>query len=239
VSWTRIIAIVRKELRDYRRNGAVVATMSILPLIFVIAPLLEVFELPAASAHTLLHREPLLYMLGIPTLVPAALAAAAIVGERQQGTLEPVLTTPIRREELLIGKALAVLAPALVIAYAVFAVSIASIELFAQAPVASAVVRGPVVLDQVLFTPLLAAWSIWVGIAVSTRVHDVRAAQQFSILASLPTVAITTLVSYGVIRATHGLAVGFAAALIAVDCLGWRVVARMFDRERLITGTRS
>jgi len=47
-------------------------------------------------------------MLAIPALVPATLAAFAIVGERQQGTLEPVLGTPIHREELLLGKALAV-----------------------------------------------------------------------------------------------------------------------------------
>ncbi len=34
-------------------------------------------------------------------------AAYAVVGERQQGTLEPVLTTPVRREEFLLGRALA------------------------------------------------------------------------------------------------------------------------------------
>jgi ABC-type Na+ efflux pump permease subunit len=58
-------------------------------------------------------------MLGIPALVPATLAAYAVVGERQQGTLEPVLSTPIRREELLLGKALAVLIPLVAISYAV------------------------------------------------------------------------------------------------------------------------
>ncbi|WP_280724781.1 ABC transporter permease subunit [Kitasatospora sp. MAA4] len=40
------------------------------------------------------------------------IAANSVVGEREQGTLEPVLTTPIRREELLIGKAVANLIPA-------------------------------------------------------------------------------------------------------------------------------
>jgi hypothetical protein len=49
-----------------------------------------------------------------------------------------------------------------------------------------------------VFTPLLAGWSVWIGIAI-----------------------------------------GLAAALLAVDALGWRAVAAMFDRERLITGTRT
>src|SRR5213596_2514685 len=37
------------------------------------------------------------------------------------GTLEPVLTTPIPREEFLLAKALAALVPSVVIAYAVYA----------------------------------------------------------------------------------------------------------------------
>ncbi len=37
---------------------------------------------------------------------------------------------------------------------------------------------------------------------------------------------------------TLGLALGCAVLLPALDGLGWRVVSLMFDRERLITGTR-
>jgi ABC-type transport system involved in multi-copper enzyme maturation permease subunit len=239
MSATRVRAIFRKELREYRRNGSIVATMAILPVIFVLQPLIQIFSLSASSASTLAYKEPLLYLLGIPALVPAALAAYAVVGERQQGTLEPVLTTPIRREEFLLGKALAVLAPGLAISYAVFGVSVASIALFAQSSVASAVLRAPELLAQLLFTPLLAAWSIWVGIAISARSNDTRVAQQLSMLASLPTVLVTSLIAFGVIHATLGLAVGLGAALLIVDVRGWRIVSRLLDRERLITGTRS
>ena len=47
-SWTRVRAIVIKELRDYRRNRFVVGTMTVLPLLFVALPLIQVFN---ASAH--------------------------------------------------------------------------------------------------------------------------------------------------------------------------------------------
>lgn len=60
------------------------------------------------------------------------LAAYAVVGEREQGTLEPVRITPIRREEFLVGKALAVLVPTLVIAYLVFGIFLGVPALFAQ-----------------------------------------------------------------------------------------------------------
>jgi hypothetical protein len=42
----------------------------------------------------------------------------------------------------------------------------------------------------------------------------------------------------GVIPASPALAVGGAAVLVVLDLAGWPVVARLFDRERLIIGTR-
>ena len=234
----RVRAIFAKELREYRRNASIVATMAIIPVIFVINPLIEIFALPASSASALRHGDALLYLLGIPAIVPATLAAYSVVGERQQGTLEPILTTPIRREEFLLGKALAALVPSLAVSYAVYALVLASIELLADAAVASALLRGVDVVAQLLFTPLLAAWSIWLGMAISTRSSDPRTAQQLGMLAGLPSVAVTTLIAYHVIHATVGLALGLAAALLLANSLGWRFVSAMFDRERLITTTR-
>jgi hypothetical protein len=48
----------------------------------------------------------------------------------------------------------------------------------------------------------------------------------------------TSLIVFNVIPATLVLALGLAVLLLVLDGLGWRIVAAMFDRERLITGTR-
>jgi ABC-2 type transport system permease protein len=239
MSRTRVRAIVRKELREYRRNRSIVAAMAIIPLVFLVQPLVSVFAASASSAVDLSHRHELLYMLAIPALVPATLAAYTVVGERQQGTLEPVLSTPIRRGELLLGKALAVLVPSMVVSYVVYGVFVAVVALFASPGVAPALIRGPDILAQLLFTPLIGAWSIWLGIAISTRASDVRVAQQLGTLASLPTIAVTTLIAFNVIHATLGLAVILGAVLVVANRLGWRIVAAAFDRERLVTGSRS
>lgn len=239
VSKRRVGAIYRKELREYRRNRSLVVGMAILPLLFTVNPLINIFALPASSSSGLQHEDVLLYMLGIPALAPAVIAAYSVAGERQQGTLEPVLTTPIRRDELILGKALAVLVPSLAIAYAVYALVLACVVLFAQPSVASALLRGPDLLAQLVFTPLLAGLSIWIGMAISTRSSDVRVAQQLGTLASLPSVAVTTLVALDVIHATLGLALGLAAVLLIGNRVGWRVVSAVFDRERLLTGARS
>ncbi len=238
MSRRRIGAIMRKELRAYRRNGSIVAAMAIVPLIFLVQPLVSVFALSSTAAHQLRQHHELLYMLGIPALVPSMLAAYAIVGERQEGTLEPLLSTPLQREELVLGKALAVLLPSVGVAYIVFGAFVALVALFAHAGVASALIRGGDVLAQVVFTPLIAAWSIWIGMAISTRVGDIRVAQQLSVLASLPTIAVTTMIALGVIHPSRALALGLGIALLVADRVGWRIVARLFDRERLIVGTR-
>ncbi len=238
LSTRRVWAIFRKELREYRRNRSLIAGMAILPLVFLIQPLIAVISLNASASSSLSHEHVLLYMLGIPSLVPIFVAAYAVVGERQQGTLEPALSTPIRREEFLLAKALAALVPSLVIAYAVFAVFLGLVVLIAQSPIVPALLQGPDLLAQILFTPLLATWSVWVGIAISTRSSDVRVAQQIGLLASLPPVFVTILIALDVIHATLGLAIALAVALLILDALGWRITSWMFDRERLVTGTR-
>jgi ABC-type Na+ efflux pump permease subunit len=239
-SWTRVGAILRKDLREYRRNRFVVVfTMTVLPLIFIAVPTIELLAINVSTAK-LNDRVglSLLYMLIIPAIVPSVLAAYSVAGEREQGTLEPVLTTPIHREEFLIGKALAALIPALAVAYTVFGVFLAVTAIFAHPAIAAVVFDRSHLLVQLLFTPLIAGWSIWMGIAVSTRVSDVRAAQQLSVLASLPPLVVAALMSLNVITPTLGVALGLAAVLLVVDGLAWRAVATLFHRERLIAGGR-
>ncbi len=240
-SWTRVGAILRKELRDYRRNRFVIFSMSALPLLFIVLTMIQLFTIKVSSSPRLNDRIgiSMLYLLIIPTMVPSALTAYSVVGEREQGTLEPVLITPIRREEFLVGKALAAFAPTLVIAYTLFGVFLGAAELFAQPAVVSAIFERSHVLVQLLYTPLLAGWSIWMGIGISARSTDVRAAQQLAVFASLPPLGLVALLSFNVIPASVGLALGLAAGLLVVDGFGWRAVAALFDRERLITGGRA
>jgi len=238
VKTTRVRAVLRKELREYRHNGNIIYAMAVVPLVFIVQPLVEIFTLKTSAALTLRHEDSLLYLLAIPALAPAMLASYGIVGERDQGTLEPLLATPIRSDELLAGKALAAFVPSLAIAYGIFGVFVAITELFARPAVAAALVRGPEVIAQVVFTPLLAGWSTWVGIAISARSKDVRVAAQLSALASLPLVAVTSLTAFGVIHATLRFAVICGVALLVLNRLALRVVASAFDRERLITGAK-
>src|SRR4029077_1069665 len=124
-SFGRLSAVLRKELREYRRSPFIVGTMAVLPLVFLIEPLIVIFRLGPSVAASAVDRavgSTFLLLLIAPALLPAVIAAYSVVGEREQGTLEPLLTTPVRREEILLGKALATIVPAVGIAYAVFVV---------------------------------------------------------------------------------------------------------------------
>jgi hypothetical protein len=133
-SWTRVRAILVKELRDYRRNRFVIGTMVFLPLLFIALPIVQLLTVSASATSSRLDARvglSLLYLLLIPAIVPSTLSAT----------------------------------PTLTIAYVIFGIFLAAAALFAHPGISSAVFAGSHVLVQLLFTPLLAGWSIWVGIA--------------------------------------------------------------------------
>jgi ABC-2 type transport system permease protein len=237
----RVRAVIGKELAEFRRNKLIIATAAFFPVIFLVEPTVSILSINARATSAMLDTRiglSLFLPLLVPVLVPALMSAYAVVGEREQGTLEPVLTTPVGRAELLIGKAAAIFMPAVVLAYLVFGVFVAITQFAAAPAVAAAVRHAPQLPAALVFIPLLAAWAIWVGLAVSTRVTDTRVAQQLSILASLPPAALAALMSFQVITPTFTLAAALAGGLLAVDCAACLAVARLFDRERLVTGSR-
>jgi ABC-type Na+ efflux pump permease subunit len=239
MSLRRVGVVVRKEVREFRRNRFVIGTMAVLPFIFLITPMITIFKVPESASGPQVKAAVgviSLLMLIVPIALPPVIAAYSVVGERDQGTLEPVLTAPVRASELLLGKAVAVFIPSVGLAYAIYLVVLLSVR-FGAAHVVSAVVwHPPQLLAQLLFIPLLALWSIWVGIGISTRSSDVRVAQQLATLAGLPLLAFTALVSFQIITPSVPLAVGCALGLLAIDLLAWRIVSRLFDPERLVTG---
>jgi ABC-2 type transport system permease protein len=211
----------------------------VLPLVFLITPLVTIFRTPESASASQVRAAfgvISLLLLIVPVVLPPVIAAYSVVGERDQGTLEPVLTTPVRGSELLLGKAVATFLPTVALAYALYLVILVSIRLGAAHVVSDVAFHPPQLLAQLLFTPLLALWSIWVGIGISSRATDVRVAQQLATLASLPLLAFTSLISFQVITPSVPLAIGLALALLAIDVAGWRIVTRLFDRERLIIG---
>jgi ABC-type Na+ efflux pump permease subunit len=117
---------------------------------------------------------------------------------------------PTCASELLLGKAVAAFLPSVAISYAIYLVVLISVRFGAAHVVRTVVFHPPQLLAQILFTPLLALWSIWVGIGISTRASDVRVAQQLSTLGSLPLLGFTSLLSFQLIKPSVPILLGTA-----------------------------
>jgi ABC-2 type transport system permease protein len=240
---TRVRAVIRKELTDYRRKRSIVVTMIVMPLLFLVEPIVAIFVAPPTEAPPAMDKYvvlPLLYMLLIAVIMPSTLAAYTVVGEREQGTLEPTLTTPLSEQEFILGKSAAVLIPSVALCYAVYGVFLLAVEASAKRAVAAAVFHDrPTLLALFVFAPLVAGWAVVVGLAVSVRATEVRVAQQLGTLASLPMIVVIILLISGVIHPTFVAAAEYAVGILVADLLMLRIVARMFNRERLVTGAKA
>ena len=114
-----------------------------------------------------------------------ALAAHAIVGEKQSRTLEPLLATPITTVELLVAKVLGALFPTLAMSIAGVALYFVGIAFFAEPGVAAAGdgTRGA---PALAVGPAAALVSLQSAIVISSRVNDARTAQQFGVFIVIP-----------------------------------------------------
>jgi ABC-type Na+ efflux pump permease subunit len=241
ISLTRVAAVARKELTEFRRSRFIVVTMAVLPAIFLVLPTVQILTVKLSAANTIVDKRvglSLLYLLLVPVVVPSTTSAYSVVGERDQGTLEPLLATPLRRSEFILGKAAAIFIPAISVSYLMFGIFLAIVEFGAQPAMATVVLHAPQLWAEIAFTPLLTGWSIWIGLAISSKVNDTRVAQQLTMLGSLPPVAVTSLMSLQVIDATLTVALLLGGGLLAIDAIAWVFVAQLFDRERLVTGSK-
>jgi ABC-type transport system involved in multi-copper enzyme maturation permease subunit len=237
MSTRRVHAIFRKEMRDFRRNKQVISTMAVSPIGFLVFPVIFLFSINASDVSTLYSYPVQLFSLAIAPVLPAVLGAYAIIGEREQGTLEPLLSTPIKTEELMLGKALAIFVPAASWSYLIFGVIDACVWLVKPAAVSAVALRPSILLAQLIFTPLLVAMSVWLAMAISAHTRDVRVAQQLSVLVNLPVILPLILTALHVISFTTPLAIGLGAALAVLDAAGWQLVSKTLNRERLILAT--
>jgi len=101
---------------NYVKYG-LVATVAIGPIMILATVGLIAFTATGADEIQLIMQmmAPMLSpMLGLIAIIPASLIAAnALVGEREQNTLEPLLATPLTDRELLTGKVLSSFIPSM------------------------------------------------------------------------------------------------------------------------------
>jgi ABC-type Na+ efflux pump permease subunit len=167
----------------------------------------------------------------------ATISADSFVGEKERGTLEPLLATPIRIGELLLGKLLTAVTLAVAgtwVGVVVFAVAVWN----SRSPYLPRLLLSDPDWAIAIFVivPLIATMSAAVAAIISTRAASYRSAYQLNGLVVLPVVALlipqTMLLYFFTPSALVILAMGF----VVLDLLLIYAAIGIFDRERLIGG---
>jgi ABC-2 type transport system permease protein len=77
-------AIFRKELREVRHNQSLLVAMAVLPLVFIIQPLVAVLGLSAKAAAGLSHEHVLLYLAALVSLAIGGAGPLSVDGWRNR-----------------------------------------------------------------------------------------------------------------------------------------------------------
>ncbi|HML98180.1 MAG TPA: ABC transporter permease subunit [Tepidiformaceae bacterium] len=231
-------ALVRKEWREFRHHRMILMTATILPIAFLVLPILNLvfFDLDRAPGGVNLAVGQAMFCFFLtPVIVPATMAAYGVVGERDQGTLEPLLTLPMTDRQFVAGKALAIVAPTIAMTFGIYTAYMGVVVAAVHSEVRDPALDWTWTFGLVLMTPLLALFSTLIGMTFSARAKDVRVAEHLSGLVLLPGMLPILLVVTRTIPATVVTWLVFAALVAAVDLLLWRGAAQGFDRERAIS----
>ncbi|MDX1435718.1 MAG: ABC transporter permease subunit [Anaerolineales bacterium] len=258
----KIRVVIRKEWSEIFRNRLVLFSVAFLPILFTALPLLILNgmgssadlgdDLPLDAAaqfgaacdalsgaectqYFLASQFLVLYMI-LPIMIPVTIASYSIVGEKTTRTLEPVLATPITNIELLAGKALSAVIPALIATWGGFALFVVGLSFLSVSPAVVGALLSPIWLVAVfLIGGLLSVAAVSLAVMVSSRVSDPRAAEQISALVVLPVIAIFVAQVTGLFYINAQVILWMALALLIIDVALLYIATQLFQRETILT----
>jgi ABC-2 type transport system permease protein len=177
----------------------------------------------------------IMFML-IPLFIPVNIAAYSIVGEKTTHSLEPLLATPISTGELLAGKNLASVIPAILATWVGFAIfAVGSLIITGGGTLAFALLDPMWLIAVFLAGPLMAVLSVNFSIMVSSRVNDPRVAEQLSAVVILPLMAVFFGQIAGLFILNSRLVLIMCLVLLFVDLFVIYLAVRLFQRETILT----
>jgi ABC-2 type transport system permease protein len=257
----RVFTIVDKEWVEAFRNKMVLGTVVALPIVFMIVPLLqlaimrnvpesELSDMPAAilalcqaqnftpteCLQGFLANQFLLLFLLIPLAVPVTIASYSIVGEKASRSLEPLLATPISTTELIAGKTIASVVPAIGATWLAFVIFLIGARFVVASDRVYALFTNPMwFVAMFLVAPLMTILSVSVAVIISSRVNDPRAAEQLGMLLMLPLMMLFFGAIFGFIplNLTTMLLLGLGVALVDAGIAYMGV--KLFQRETILT----
>ncbi len=258
----KIKVIVRKEWAEVFKNRMVLFTVAFLPLLMTAIPLAVIYGIGSSNMGNSMDEVPssitkamcppglgggscfqvfmvsqfmMLFMI-LPLAIPGTIAAYSIVGEKTTRSLEPLLATPITTAELLIGKCLAAVIPAVIATYGAFAIfAVGTWILVADKMLLAALLDARWLIAIGVVGPLLAVLEVTFALMVSSRVNDPRVAEQISMVIIVPLMAGFFGQMSGLFILDRQLISVVAVVMLALDVLMVYLAIQAFQREAILT----
>jgi ABC-2 type transport system permease protein len=259
----KVWEIVRKEWSEVFKNRIVLFAVVFMPILFIILPLgilysmrgsadaeisgmmtdmpeqfasiCEGLSATACSKYFLISQFMILFLL-MPVIIPVTIASYSIVGEKTTKTLEPVLATPITTLELLLGKALAGVIPALSVTWISYIIFVVGTRILSLDASLARAVFAPIWLISIFgIGSLLSVSGVSISIMISSRVNDPRVAEQLSSLVAIPLIALFMGQSFGVIQFDLTLVLWVTFGMLVLDAVLLYFAIQLFQRETILT----
>ena len=234
--------IAEKDFAIFRKKKSVIYSVVLFPLFVSISlPLIVQFigsqsgGIPAESLTTVLNAFSFFYITGAVTL-PTAIASYSLIGEKVQKSIEPLLATPTTEAEILLGKSIAAFLPPIAAIYIGAVLFMALIDSLTYSTLGYFYFpnwnMGVIIL---LLAPLGSILSIEFDILISSRVNDVRAAQQLGGIVALPFLGIYILAEASILSLETINLLIISASLVAIDVILFYISKAVFRREKILT----
>jgi ABC-2 type transport system permease protein len=236
-SWT----LTRKEFDVFRRKRYILYSLVAVPLLLSLLLPLSILlttsssQLPPDLLARLLRSEVSIFII-LAALLPAVVGSYSIIGEKLEKSLEPLLATPATDSELLLGKGLAAFIPSIAATYAGATLFIIVVDALASGRL------GYIPLPDwytasvlILAAPLACILSVEFNVIISSRVNDVRAAQQLGSLVILPLLGIFLLGQTNVVAPSVEDMLVVSGILLVADVVLSFVSRATFQREEILT----
>ena len=235
--------IARKDFKVFSKKKNIIYSLVVVPLmVSILFPV--VIELsgrksggiPAAELTILLPAFTVFYVI-LAGITPTTLASYSLVGEKVEKSLEPLLATPTTDSEILLGKGIAATIPPMAAILAGSAIFMGLTDAVTSGALGyNYFPNWNAALVLFLMVPLATAMSIEWNVLVSSRVSDVRIAQQLGAIFILPYAGIYVsgelkLIDLG---QTSNLLI-ICASMGFVVLLMLYVVQATFQREAILT----
>jgi ABC-2 type transport system permease protein len=236
--------IASKDFAVFRKKKNVLYTTAVVPLLVAFLIPAVIWYVEQRNTHRTSPAELVIllpafsfFYLILAGYLPTTIASYSLVGEKVEKSLEPLLATPTTDSEILLGKAIAAFIPTVASVLAGSAIFMAVMDFVTRSNLGYYFFPNwNAIIVLFIMVPIAAILSVEWNVFISSRVSDVRIAQQFGVLVMIPLLGIyvsgeVNLIDLGV---TNNL-LYISVALAAVDVILFVLARATFRREEILT----